>query len=136
MTFQTRPWAGGQNTRPAKQAYDRKVVEDRLRAEEEKALRIEAQRRSHIEERRGKVLGLALERIERRDRLRDLVSQISAELGEEPDARGAEFVRWSGETLARAEVRALAAGLAQLFEAERIFGDDDDRGFYPSAHGW
>jgi hypothetical protein len=120
----------------AKKAHDRKVVEDQLRAEQEKALRIEARRRSHIEDRRGKALALVLERIERRDHLRDLVSRLSAELAEEPDARVAEFLRWSKETLARAEAAASASGLAELFKEERIFGDDDDRGFYPGAHGW
>jgi hypothetical protein len=51
-------------------------------------------------------------------------------------ARAVEFVRWANQVLERAEQRMSVAGLEALFEAEHAFGDDDDRGFYPSSDGW
>lgn len=120
----------------AKREDDRKAEEARLLEEEATRRRIEAKRRTYIEERRSKVLGEVFARLERRDKLRVVVSQLTAELGHDDSARTAEFVRWARDVLDRAERRISVTGLEALFEAEHVFGDDDDRGFYPSPGGW
>ncbi|NML96144.1 hypothetical protein [Novosphingobium olei] len=120
----------------AKREDDRKAEEARVREEEATRLRIEAKRRGYIEERRSRVLGEVFVRLERRDQLRLVVSQLTTELGHDDSARTVEFVRWARNVLERAEQRMSVAGLEILFEAEHVFGDDDDRGFYPSRGGW
>lgn len=120
----------------AKREDDRKAEEARLREEEATRLRIEAKRRAYIEERRSRVLGEVFARLERRDQLRLVVSQLTTELGHDDSARTVEFVRWARNVLERAEQRMSVSGLEALFEAEHVFGDDDDRGFYPSRGGW
>lgn len=106
----------------AKREDDRKAEEARLREEEATRLRIEAKRRDYIEDRRSKVLGEVFARLERRDQLRLVVSQLTAELGHDDSARTAEFVRWARKVLERAEQRMSVAGLEALFEAEHVFG--------------
>jgi hypothetical protein len=120
----------------AKREDDRRVEEARILAEEQRRLRIEAKRRAFIEERRSKVLGEVFSRLERRNQLRLVVAQLTAELDAGQSARAVEFVRWANRVLERAEQRMSVAGLEALFEAEHAFGDDDDRGFYPSSDGW
>ncbi|MDP3549333.1 MAG: hypothetical protein Q8R81_02945 [Novosphingobium sp.] len=115
---------------------DRKAEEARLREEEATRRRIEAKRRAYIEDRRSKVLGEVFARLERRDQLRLVISQLTAELGHDDSARTVEFVRWARDVLERAEQRMSVAGLEALFETEHVFGEDDDRGFYPSVGGW
>jgi hypothetical protein len=120
----------------AKREDDRKAEEARILAEEQRRLRIEAKRRAFIEERRSKVLSEVFSRLERRNQLRLFVAQLTAELDAGQSARAVEFVRWANQVLERAEQRMSVAGLEALFEAEHAFGDDDDRGFYPSSDGW
>lgn len=120
----------------AKREDDRKAEEARILAEEQRRLRIEAKRRAFIEERRSKVLSEVFSRLERRNQLRLVVAQVTAELDAGQSARAVEFVRWANQVLERAEQRMSVAGLETLFEAEHAFGDDDDRGFYPSSDGW
>jgi hypothetical protein len=120
----------------AKREDNAKAEAARDRAEEERLLRIEAKRRAYVEERRGKVLNEVLGRMERRDHLMRVVSQLTAELAANPSPRTTEFVRWANTVLQRAEERMSSAGLEALFTNEHVFGEDDDRGFYCSPSGW
>ena len=120
----------------AKREDDRQAEAARIQAEGEQRRRIEAQRRAYIEKRRSTVLEEVLDRVSQRNRLRQLVSQVTIELPEVEAPRTTEFVRWAGEVLERAEHRASAAGLEEMFLAEHVFGPDDDRGFYPNSYRW
>jgi len=120
----------------AKREDDRRAEIDRLRAEEETKRRNEAKRLAYIEDRRLKVLGAVFERIEKRDRLRRLATQIAEELKDTQSPRAAEFVAWLDGLLERAVRSADVEGLERLFEAEHVFGSDDDKGFYPTRYGW
>lgn len=120
----------------AKREDDRKVEEARIRAEEERLLRIEAKRRAYIEDRRTKVLTEVLARMEKRDHLKRVVTQLTEELSSNPSPRAIEFVRWASDVLHHAEERMSAGGLEALFDKEHVFGDDDHHGFYYNPNGW
>ena len=120
----------------AKREDDRKAEEDRIRAEEEARRRNEARRLAYIEDRRLKVLILVFERVEKRDRLRRLASQLNEELKATSSPRSAEFLDWLNAIVERAERASSVEGFEVLFEAEHVFGPDDDKGFYPSRYGW
>lgn len=118
----------------AKAEDDQKAEEARLREEEAKRRRIEAQRLAHIAERRDKVFEDVLAHLERRDRLAAFVTRLEEELAGEQATRVAEFVTWAGKKLAAADERLSATGLDELFREQNIFGADDDRGFYPNSY--
>ena len=120
----------------AKREDDRRVEEDRIRAEEEARRRNEARRLAYIEDRRLKVLELVFERVEKRDRLRSLASQLTEELKATSSPRSTEFLDWLNAIVERAERTSSVEGFEALFEAEHVFGPDDDKGFYPSRYGW
>ncbi|MEP3049774.1 MAG: hypothetical protein ABJP48_10555 [Erythrobacter sp.] len=120
----------------AKREDDRRAEEDRIRAEEEVRRRNEARRLAYIEDRRLKVLDLVFERVVKRDRLRRLASQLTEELEATPSPRSAEFLDWLNAIVERAERASSVEGFEVLFEAEHVFGPDDDKGFYPSRYGW
>ncbi len=120
----------------AKREDDRRAEEDRIRAEEEARRRNEARRLAYIEDRRLKVLELVFERVERRDRLRRIASQLTEELKATSSPRSGEFLDWLNEIVERAERASSVEGFEVLFEAEHVFGPDDDKGFYPSRYGW
>lgn len=120
----------------AKREDDRRAEEDGLRAEEEARRRNEAKRLAYIEDRRRKILEAVFEHVERRDRLRRLSEQITEELKDTQSPRASEFITWLSGLLERAEHAANVNGLERLFEAEHVFGPDDDKGFYPSPSGW
>jgi hypothetical protein len=115
---------------------DRLAEEARFQAEEEARRRNEARRRTYIEERRGKALTHVVERLDRRNELRKLVAELSADLADSPAPRTAEFLRWATEALEHAEWAMSIQALEALFAREEVFGDKDDRGFYPTTHGW
>lgn len=96
----------------------------RLQAEEEARRPNEARRRAYIEDRRSKALALVVQRLDRRNELRNLVKQLSADLAGSPVLRTTEFLRWATEAL------------EAFFAREEVFGDNDDRGFYLTRHGW
>lgn len=120
----------------AKREDDRRAEEDRIRAEEEARRRNEARRLAYIEDLRLKVLELVFERVERRDRLRRLATQLAEELKATSSPRSGEFLAWLNAIVERAERASSVEGFEVLFEAEHVFGPDDDKGFYPSRYGW
>ena len=120
----------------AKREDEQRAEEDRIRAEEAARRRNEAKRLAYIEERRLKVLEVAFERMEKRDRLRRLAGQISDELKGTDSPRAAEFIAWLKRHLEQAERDADVRGLEGLFASEDVFGSDDDKGFYPDRYGW
>lgn len=91
---------------------------------------------AYIEDRRLKILEAVFNRVETRDRLRRLSEQITGELKDTQSPRASEFITWLSGLLERAEQAANVNGLERLFEAEHVFGPDDDKGFYPSPYGW
>lgn len=99
---------------------------------EERRLREISQRRTYVEKRRKEELDAVLLDLEKLERLRALIASLQTELTAETDGRVAEFVRWTDHHLKQAEGRISAQGLEERFEAQRIFGSDDDYGFYPS----
>lgn len=120
----------------AKLEDEQRAEEDRIRAEGAAQRRNEAKRLAYIEDRRLKVLAVAFDRMEKRDRLRRLAGQISNELRETRSPRAVEFVAWLERHLEQAEKNADVEGLESLFESEHVFGADDDKGFYPDRYSW
>lgn len=119
-----------------KKEDERRAEIARLQAEEEARRRNEQRRLAYVEDRRLKVLETVFERVERRDQLRRLASQLKGELKGAKIPRSQEFVTWLYKVLEQSERSANALGLEQLFEAEHVFGGDDDRGFHTSRYGW
>ena len=62
------------------------------------------------------------------------MTRLEEELTEEQAIRVAEFVAWARTKLAAADQRLSATGLDELFQEQRVFGADDDRGFYPNSY--
>ena len=113
-------------------------TEERLRREaeqrriaEERRRRDLAARRKHVEDRRTAGLGAILSELEELDRLRRLVSMLTAQVSAEPTPRLTTFLAWASEHLAKREARLSAGAIEDRFEAERLFGNDDDHGFAP-----
>ena len=70
------------------------------------------------------------------DRLRRIASQLTEELKATSSPRSGEFLDWLNAIVERAERASSVEGFEVLFEAEHVFGPDDDKGFYPSRYGW
>lgn len=116
----------------ARKEKRRQDEEWQRRCAEEQRLREIAQRRAHVEKRRSEELDAVLLDLEKLEHLRALVNSLRAGLTTKAEGRIAEFVRWAGLQLQQAEKQLDAQGLHQRFESKRIFGDDDDHGFYPN----
>lgn len=87
-----------------------------------------------MEERRTKILETVLAKVEERARLRRLSDQIKSELAENPTPRTSNFQL---PDLARQGNRTRGAkrstgGLEEFFDAEDIFGEYDNNGFFRS----
>lgn len=82
------------------------------------------------------MLDLVFERVEKRDRLRRLARQLTEELKTTSSPRSAEFLDWLNAIVERAERASSVEGFEVLFEAEHVFGPDDDKDFFPSRYGW
>lgn len=115
-------------------------TEGRLRREEEERKREEARRHretaaraKHIEERRSAGLGAVLAEIDDLDRLRRLLASLEKEVSARPTPRLSTFLAWAREHLAHREDGLSAEALESRFDAEHLFGNDDDRGFAPPA---
>lgn len=114
-------------------------MEERLRREAEQR-RIEEERRrrelaariKHVEDRRAAGLDAILSELDELDRLRRLITMLTAEVSAEPTSRLSAFLAWAREHLAKRETRLSAQAIENRFEAEHLFGDDDDHGFTPS----
>jgi hypothetical protein len=109
----------------------RREVEQR-RIEEERRRRELAARVKHIEDRRTAGLSTVLAELDELDRLRRLIVMLTEEIPAEPSPRLSAFLAWTAEHLARREARLSPRAIEDRFEAERLFGDDDDHGFTPS----
>jgi hypothetical protein len=114
-------------------------TEERLRREAEQR-RIEEERRrhelaariKHVEDRRTARLDAILSELDELDRLRRLITMLTTEVSAEPTSRLSAFLAWAREHLAKREARLSAQAIEDRFEAEHLFGDDDDHGFTPS----
>ncbi len=98
----------------AKREDNRRAEEDRIRADEEARRRNEARRLAYIEDRRLKVLELVFERVERRDRLRRLATQLTEELKTTSSPRSGEFRDWLNAIVERAERASSVEGFEAL----------------------
>lgn len=61
---------------------------------------------------------------------------LTEKLENAPSPRAAGFITWLDDLLECAERAAGVGGLETLFETERVFGSDDDHGYYPGRYGW
>ena len=112
--------------------------DDRLKREEQTRQREEERRRrelalrmNHIAERRSKAVDEVLDELAALDRLRRLVTSLrDAKLADNPKRVGA-FLDLAERTLAAREAALSAAGLEDRFEAQKLFGDDDDHAYRP-----
>ncbi|WP_181592332.1 hypothetical protein [Rhizobium tropici] len=109
----------------------RQEVEQR-RIEEERRRRELAARVKHIQDRRTNGLSTLLSELDELDRLRRLIAMLTEEVSAEPSPRLSAFLAWTTEHLAQREARLSPRAIENRFEAERLFGDDDDHGFTPS----
>lgn len=112
--------------------------DDRLRREEEARRRHEERHRRelvlrarHIEERRGAALDAVLEEVASLDRLRRMVDGLRGQQAPGSGGRLAELLLFAEQRLASREAALSGEGLAQRFEVQRLFGDDDDHDFKP-----
>ncbi|WP_081159291.1 hypothetical protein [Ensifer aridi] len=114
-------------------------TEDRLRREAEQR-KIEEERRrrelvariKHVEDRRTAGLAAILSELDELERLRRLISMLTEKVPAEPSPRLSAFLAWTREHLAQREARLSPQAIEGRFEAEQLFGDDDDHGFPPS----
>jgi len=111
-----------------REARERRNEEERLRQEERRE-RERPLRAKHIEERRRASLGTVLEHIAQLERLRRLMHGLSRLDSAPALSRVKAFLDWSQSELSRREAAFAPDALEQRFEAENIFGDDDDSGF-------
>jgi hypothetical protein len=113
----------------AKTADRLRREQEQRRIEEQRRLRELALREKHVEERRTSALDAILQEVEQASRLRRLLDSLRGSLTDTPDARVAEFLRWSELHLAEHEAALGTVRLATRFEEQRLFGEDDGEGF-------
>lgn len=109
----------------------KREVEQR-RIEEERRRRELTARVKHIEDRRAARLGAILVELDEIDRLRRLITMLTAEVPAEPTPRLSTFLAWAKEHLAKREAQLSGPAIEDRFAAEHLFGDDDDHDFTPS----
>jgi len=115
----------------AKKDDQLKREEQTRQRDEERRQRELALRQDHIAERRGKALDEVLEEMAALDRLRRLVLGLRSAGMAESTGRVAGFLSLAERRLAAREAELSADGLAQRFENQRLFGNDDDHAFRP-----
>lgn len=120
----------------AKQEDARRAAEARRKYEEAERRRIEAQRLAYIDEKRSNALNAVFGRLEDRDRLRRLQSQLAEDLKGVDAPRVRELLNWLNERLEIAERDGSAEGIEKLLLERQVFGLDDDHGFYPNRQRW
>lgn len=102
--------------------------EARQRAwQEEQARRERVARDAHIEARRNAALEAILADLEGLDRLRRLLVDLRSEYADRPSPRLQNFLVWASETADKRTAALSIAALESRFEAEHLFGGDDDR---------
>jgi len=111
-------------------------TEDRLKRETEQRRIVEERRRhelaariKHVDERRTAGLAAILAELDELDQLRRLVSVLTEKAPLEPSPRLLAFLVWTREHLAQREARLSPQMIEGRFEAEHLFGDDDDHDF-------
>lgn len=90
-------------------------------------------REEFIAERRRACLDGLLEDMARLERLRSLEQSLSRMEAKPEHGRVSTFVPWVRAELLRQEAMLSLDGMEARFQAERIFGEDDDHGFQSSA---
>jgi hypothetical protein len=118
----------------AKTAQRLRREEEQRQIEDARQRREVAARRAHIQERRTTELGALLAELDELDRLRRLLTQITAALSVEAKPRLSAFLAWAQAHLAEREKQFSAQGIENRFATQRLFGDDDDHAFRPA--GW
>lgn len=120
----------------AKRVDQKRREEENRRAAAFEERRVEAQRQTRIQNRRVEGLEKVLSRFARRDQLRMVLAALSYQSEFSATPRTEEFNQWLKSELRDAEFSLSIDRLEKLFESERLFGDDDDHGFYPPNNGW
>lgn len=110
-----------------REARDREI--EAARRERERLARAK-----HIDDRRRAGLDALLKELEDVERLRRLTDQLVREDVPTRTPRVSAFLFWLEEELAARDSRVSAQGLETRFQAERLFGDDDDHDF--RHYGW
>lgn len=106
------------------------------RIEEERLRREQSARIKHIEERRARGLREIFTELDELDKLRRLVSMLSAEMEGGPSLRLSAFLAWAHKQLKKRELRLSAESIENRFAAEGLFGDNDDHDFRASPSLW
>jgi hypothetical protein len=107
---------------------ERRNAEERKRLKERRE-REQPLRLKHIAEPRNEALNQVLNDLADLERLRRLIEGLSALERDDQSPRVSTFLAWSQSEL-RSRVEAFSRkGLERRFEAECIFGDDDDHAF-------
>lgn len=124
----------------AKRADRLRREAEQRRAEEARRRREDAARAKYIEERRQTALAQVLTDVENLERARRILGLLNDQLTP-GEPRTAEFLEWAGRHKAGLERAVSSAGLQARFEAEHLFGRDEDHGFdpppeYGSWHDW
>lgn len=95
-----------------------------------------ALRERHIQDRRDAALDDLLLQVGELDRLRRLMASLEAELKGGATGRMDRFITFARARLQERERALQAEGLSSRFEAERLFGDDDDHDFRAPVYGY
>lgn len=103
--------------------------EEARKREDERVAREFVLRANYVAKRRGEVLDQILDEFAALDRLRRLVTGLRGESVGNADDRVAAFLGLAEERLTDRESALSAEGLSKRFEAQRVFGDDDDHGY-------
>jgi hypothetical protein len=117
----------------------RREVEEN-RAEQARRRREDAARAKYIQERREGALAEVLNDVEKLERARRILGLLNDQLTPS-EPRTAAFLEWASMHIAGLEMATSSTGLQARFEAEHLFGQDDDHGFAPppgkgSWHDW
>lgn len=99
-------------------------------AEEARRRREDSARAKYIQERREAALTEILDAAKRLDHARRIMGLLNHELAP-GEPRTAAFLEWARDHLIELERAVSSSGLQARFEAEHLFGHDDDRGFVP-----
>lgn len=114
-----------------------KMRRDHERAEQmaiERQQRQQAERQRHVTTRRYEEMTSVLDDIEQILRLRDLLQSLEPDLTATENPRATTFVKWANSYIDEMTIKLSANGLEERFSRERVFGADDDFGFYPRSY--
>ena len=115
-----------------REARERRAAEDRARQAAQRE-RERPFREEFIAERRRACLDDLLEDMSRLERLRSLEQSLCRMEAKHEHSRVSTFVPWLRAELSRREAMLSPDGMEARFQAERIFGEDDDHAFQSNA---